>query len=158
MILIAIPAAILLIAHLGLFSGPAPTDLGVEKNRLKPPSETQNSVSSQAEFFLNSNADASYAKIDPFNYRGSGKAAFAALKEVISANFKEAKLITEKENYLHYEFKTDLIKFTDDVEFLLNENENYIHFRSASRLGRKDFGKNRERMEEIRKKFVESNK
>lgn len=158
LILIAILTIIFLIAQLGLFSGRAPTDLGVEKNRLRPPSKTQNSVSSQAEFFYKSDADTTYAKIEPFNYKGSGKAALTTLKEVISTNFNEAKFITENETYLRYEFKSGLMKFTDDVEFLLNENENYIHFRSASRLGQKDFGKNRERMEEIRKKFIELNK
>ena len=38
----------------------------------------------------------------------------------------------------------------DDVEFLLDEGASVIHVRSASRLGRKDFGVNRARIEAIR--------
>lgn len=155
---IAIVAVIIILAQVGIFTGKVPQDLGVEKNRLKAPSATENSVSSQAEFFNKTEANVEYAKIEPFNYKGSGKAAIVTLKEVISTNFKEARLVSETETYLQYEFKSSLMKFIDDVEFLLNENENYIHFRSASRTGRKDFGKNRERMEEIRKKFLEVNK
>lgn len=158
LVLIAAPAVVILLAQFGLFSGRPPADLGVVNNRLKAPSKNENSVSSQAEFFYKTESNVDYAKIQPFNYKGNGKTAFANLKEVISTNFKEAKLIEEKENYLRYEFKSALMKLTDDVEFLLNENENYIHFGSASRVGQKDFGRNRRRMEEIRQKFRELNK
>lgn len=149
---------IIMLAQFGLFSARPPQDLGFNNNRLKAPSANENSVSSQADLFSNTAANIKYAKIEPLNYRGSGKVAFAALKQQISNSFKEARLIEENENYLRYEFKTGIMKFTDDVEFLLNQNENYIHFRSASRLGKNDFGTNRERIEEIRKKFKELNK
>lgn len=155
--LFAVLVLIILLAQLGIFSGSAPADLGVSSNRLQAPTKSENSVSSQAYYFNKTEANVNYAQIEALNYKGNGKTALANLKEVISSNFKEAKLIAENENYLRYEFKSGLMKFTDDVEFLLNENENYIHFRSASRLGRKDFGKNRERIEEIRKKFIELN-
>ena len=46
-----------------------------------------------------------------------------------------------------------LLKFTDDVEFVLDEPASVIHMRSASRLGRKDLGANRTRLEAIRNKF-----
>ena len=145
---------ILVLAQIGLFSGSPPVDLGIINNRLKVPTKNENSVSSQAIYFNQSEANVDYAKIEPFTYKGEGKVALTKLKEVVSTNFKEAKLITDGENYLYYEFKTSLMKFTDDVEFLLIQNGNRIDFRSASRLGRKDFGKNRQRMEAIRKKFV----
>lgn len=150
---------VLLIAlgQLGLFSGSAPENLGAERGRLVPPTTAKNSVSSQADYFNNTSANTQYAKIEPLNYRGLGKAALIQLKELINSSYTEASLIKESENYLRYEFRTSLMKFTDDVEFLLNENENYIHFRSASRIGQKDFGRNRERMEEIRKKFLKLN-
>jgi uncharacterized protein (DUF1499 family) len=44
--------------------------------------------------------------------------------------------------------------FVDDVEFLLDEKARVIHVRSASRLGRKDFGVNRERIEAIRARMA----
>ena len=41
------------------------------------------------------------------------------------------------------------MRFKDDLEFLILPEEKKIHFRSASRLGKSDLGKNRERLKEI---------
>ena len=60
-----------------------------------------------------------------------------------------ATVIEEKPNYLYAEFRTKLLGFVDDVEFLLGDG--VIHVRSASRLGRRDFGVNRRRIESLRK-------
>lgn len=138
----------------GLLSGNVPPDLGVISGRLKAPSKTENSVSSQAELFSAQEFDVDYAKISALKFEGDGQAALAKLKQLISSDFTEATLVAENETYLRYEFKTNLMRFTDDVEFLLSEKENLIHFRSASRLGRKDLGKNRARMESIREKLA----
>jgi uncharacterized protein (DUF1499 family) len=40
--------------------------------------------------------------------------------------------------------------FVDDVEFLVDPVKGVVHVRSASRLGRRDFGVNRERVERLR--------
>jgi uncharacterized protein (DUF1499 family) len=40
--------------------------------------------------------------------------------------------------------------FVDDVEFLHDPAKGVVHVRSASRLGRRDFGVNRERVERLR--------
>lgn len=72
------------------------------------------------------------------------------LEKVMDVN---AKLTEEKENHLRYEFKTRIGKFEDDVEFLFDKKTKKIHFRSASRKGWWDMGKNRRRMKKIRKKF-----
>ena len=40
--------------------------------------------------------------------------------------------------------------FVDDLEFWLNPTQAVIEVRSASRLGREDFGANRARLERIR--------
>ena len=50
------------------------------------------------------------------------------------------------------ELRTTL--FVDDAEFLLDPVNRVIHVRSASRLGYSDLGKNRSRMEEIRRQFA----
>ena len=47
-------------------------------------------------------------------------------------------------------FSSIYVIFKDDVEFYLPDGEGTIHFRSASRLGTSDLGKNRERMEAFR--------
>lgn len=50
--------------------------------------------------------------------------------------------------YLHAEYESDWLKFVDDVEVIVQDN--VIHFRSASRLGRSDFGVNSARFERIK--------
>ena len=45
------------------------------------------------------------------------------------------------------------MKFVDDVEFWFNPVEQVIEVRSASRLGAKDLGTNRDRVEAIRRRL-----
>ena len=42
------------------------------------------------------------------------------------------------------------MRFVDDVEFWADPASGVVHVRSASRVGRKDFGVNRARIEAIR--------
>ncbi|MBL4795372.1 MAG: DUF1499 domain-containing protein [Pseudomonadales bacterium] len=53
--------------------------------------------------------------------------------------------------YLKVEFKSKLLKFVDDTEFLIGDKS--IQIRSASRLGYSDMGVNRKRLEKIRREF-----
>ena len=59
-------------------------------------------------------------------------------------------LLTETDDYLHYQVTSWLFRFKDDVEFKIDLKNQQSHFRSASRLGISDFGANRKRMEHIR--------
>ena len=112
---------------------------------LGPCPSSPNCVSTQA-------PDEGHA-IVPFRYRKSRAEAKEALKEVIRS-LPRTKLVEEDESYLHYEFTRLLLRFVDDVEFLLDDEAKTIHFRSASRTGYGDFGVNRKRMEQVRV-FVE---
>jgi uncharacterized protein (DUF1499 family) len=87
--------------------------------------------------------------IAPFRYRKSRAEAKESLKEIVRT-LSRTKLVEEDESYLHYEFTSLLLRFVDDVEFLLDDESKTIHFRSASRTGYGDLGVNRKRMEEIR--------
>ena len=49
---------------------------------------------------------------------------------------------------------TRLGKFTDDIEFLIDPTAKLIHFRSASRIGYGDFGKNKRRMKKIKSDWI----
>lgn len=89
--------------------------------------------------------------IAPFRYQRSKTEAKEALKGVI-LSLPRTRLVEENETYLHYEFTSLLLRFVDDVEFLFDDEAKTIHFRSASRVGHSDFGVNRRRMEEIRKR------
>ena len=64
-------------------------------------------------------------------------------------------LVEARERYLHAVFTTRMLRFRDDVEFLFDPEARVIHFRSASRVGYRDFGTNRRRMEHISNRFRE---
>ena len=72
------------------------------------------------------------------------------LKKLLAGR-KDTKVIEESDGYLLVEFHTTL--FIDDGEFLLDRERKVIHLRSASRIGYWDLGKNRSRLEEIRREF-----
>lgn len=54
-------------------------------------------------------------------------------------------------NYLSAVFKSSVFGFADDFEASVDAAGGMLHIRSASRVGRDDFGANRERIEAIRK-------
>jgi len=88
--------------------------------------------------------------MEPLSYSGTDADALKKLKSVVET-YENATLIEENNAYLHYEFVTKIGKFTDDVEFLLDSEKKLIHFRSASRKGYGDFGKNKRRMKSVQK-------
>lgn len=56
-------------------------------------------------------------------------------------------------NYIYAEFKSRTLGFVDDVEFFLPEEQAVLHVRSASRVGYDDLGKNKRRVEWVRKQL-----
>ena len=138
----------LLAGQLGLLRGSAPSRLGLQEGRLKPPSKTPNSVSSQADLWPD-HPQREYARIVPFPVGANADAAWARLREHIAA-LPGAEVVKSEGDYLHAQFSTRWLKFTDDAEFWLDRSAGVIHVRSASRLGRKDYGVNRARIEALR--------
>lgn len=88
----------------------------------------------------------------PIQFQISEDEAIEKLEQILEMN-PRATLIKKESNYLHYEFKTKIGKFIDDVEFIVDGEKKEIHFRSASRKGYGDFGKNKRRMRKFRKKW-----
>ena len=129
---------------MGLFSGTRPDNLGVHDGRLAPPRRTPNNVNSQ----IDRNVDAEHY-IEPLRYAGDARHTWAALRHVVD-RMPRVKVVTSEPNYLYAEFSSKLMGYVDDTEFYLDEKTGVIHVRSASRLGRSDFGVNRERIESIR--------
>ena len=149
-------ALVLVIAgQLGLLAGKAPSRLGVTDGRLKPPSSTPNSVSSQASLYPDHPQQA-YAAIAPLTFKGDGAAAIKQLAQVLT-QMPRTVIVTQNADYLYAQNTTALLKFTDDVEFWLDKPNHVIQARSSSRLGRKDFGVNRARVEAVRTAFAEVN-
>lgn len=63
----------------------------------------------------------------------------------------------EEPRYLHAHVRSTIFGYVDDVEFRLDTEQKRIHVRSASRIGRSDFGINRKRIEHVRA-MMEKNK
>lgn len=122
-----------------------PTNLGVKDGRLTACPASPNCVCTQAE-------DAEH-RIDAIRFNGSKADALARLKRAI-ATLPRTAIMTESADYLHVECTSLIFRFIDDVEFWIDEPNQTIHFRSASRVGRSDFGVNRKRMEAIRRVFA----
>jgi uncharacterized protein (DUF1499 family) len=125
---------------LAVFSGTRPDNLGVKDGRFAACKPTPNCVSSQAD-----PADQSHY-VEPIAYSGTMQELRRAVESMTRAT-----VIREEGNYLYAEYKSALMGYVDDVELLLDEKARLIHVRSASRLGRSDFGVNRKRIEALRR-------
>ena len=144
--------AILLI-QLGALSGRRPDDLGVRDGRLKPPSQTPNSVSSQAALHPG-HPQRVYAEIAPLPFKPGGAGASMDALAAVLAGMPGIRVVQQTPDYLYAQAQTRWLKFTDDLEFWANPARNALELRSASRLGRRDFGVNRERIEVIRAAYL----
>lgn len=147
---VVLAAAVVGAGQLGLLAGSTPA-LGVSNGRLKPPSPNPNSVSSQTALYPEHPQQA-YAVIAPLKITGDGEAAMARLAVLLRQSAGTV-IVTQQPTYIYAQCSTPVLRFTDDVEFWLDKPNGVIQFRSASRLGRKDFGVNRARMETIRARF-----
>ena len=147
--LAALAALVLLAGQLGAFSGRAPTDLGVRDGRLKPPSQTPNSVSSQAGLWPG-HAQREAAQIAPLPLLPAGAQATMRRLRAVVEDTPGALVVIGNERYLRAQFTTRWMGFVDDAEFWLDPDAGVVQLRSASRLGRRDFGVNRARIETIR--------
>lgn len=126
-----------------VFAGRRPDYLGVKDGRLARCKRTPNCVSSQAD-----PGDAEHY-IAPIVFQGSSFEALAAVRKAVE-RMPRAMVVRSEASYLYAEFRSRLMGFVDDVEFLCDEGAGLVHVRSASRLGRRDFGVNRERVETLR--------
>jgi uncharacterized protein (DUF1499 family) len=153
---VATLAALLPIAigQAGLLRGKPPADMGVRDGRLEPPSTTPNSVTSQADLWPG-HPQRAYAGIAPFAFTGDGANALGRLRAAVEAT-PGARVVEARADYLRAEFETRWLRFTDDAEFWLDQDAGLIHLRSASRLGRWDFGVNRARAEALRARLAAS--
>ena len=131
-----------------MLAGTRPVNLGVKEGRLAPCPATPNCVCSQAD----AAGDPDHY-IAPLSAAAPPAAAWEALRSVLRDAPRVA-LIEDRPGYLRAEFTSRLLGFVDDAEFHLDQRAGVIHVRSASRLGRRDFGVNRRRIEDIRSKLA----
>lgn len=128
---------------LALTAAALPAQEPARMTKLKPCPSTPNCVSTQA-------TDAS-KRMDPISFSGPPAEAQAKLLAILQKPRVE---VTEsREGYIHAVFTTRLMRYRDDVEFLIDPEAHLIHFRSASRVGTSDLGTNRRRMKGLIRDF-----
>ena len=123
-----------------MFGGPN-GPVGLVEGRLRPCPSSPNCVCSQDE-------DAGH-QIEPLRFAGPPREAWERLHDLV-LKLPRTRVVSREDRYLHVEFTTLLMRFVDDVEFLLDKTTSVIHVRSASRIGHSDLGANRKRIEAIR--------
>jgi uncharacterized protein (DUF1499 family) len=151
-IVIVVPLLLLAAGQFGWLRGTPPAERGLRDGKLKPPSRTPNSVSSQAGSWPDGEYASAYAQIEPLKFSGDPAAAMNRLRDVLQ-QWPGARIVDSRADYIAAEFETRWLRFVDDAEFALDADARVIHVRSKSRLGRKDFGVNRARVEALRAKL-----
>ncbi len=114
---------------------------------LEPCPSSPNCVSSQAR-------DCHF--IAPLAITGKPEEAFEKLRKILERR-PDTSIVSDDGKIIRVEFRTTL-GFVDDGIFALDAENRVINIRSASRIGYWDFGKNRRRMEEIRKEYQSQEK
>lgn len=126
-----------------VFSGKRPQNLGVRDGRFASCGRRLNCVSSQAD-----PADLQ-RYVAPIALRGDAAQAIATARRAVQGMARAA-VVRQEGSYLHAEFRSKWMGFVDDVEFFYDGSAGLLHVRSASRLGRRDFGVNRARVAALR--------
>ncbi|MBL8848101.1 MAG: DUF1499 domain-containing protein [Planctomycetaceae bacterium] len=140
-VLLVLAAWPLYMTALAVYSWQRP-ELGPVRGTLQPCTAKPNCVCSQ-----NSPADRT---VDALPIGAATPAvAFDRARDCVESLPRVA-LITASPGYARYECCTQLFRFADDIELLLDEPAGVIHIRSASRVGYSDMGVNRKRVEAIR--------
>ena len=121
------------------------TNPGVVDGKLRPCPDMPNCVCST------DSAPAHF--IEPLAFTGAPETAMSRLKAVL-AGLPRTRVVAEEADYLHAECTSLIFRFVDDLEFSVDRLEKKIHVRSASRVGKYDFGVNRRRVEAIRRAFA----
>ena len=129
-----------MVASRPMFSWKRPADLGVKDGRLAPCKRTPNCVCSQAD-----PQDPEHY-IAPIAFKGPAPELRKAVESM-----ERSTVIAAEGGYLYAEFRTRLMRYVDDLELWYDERAGRVHVRSASRLGRRDFGVNRNRVEALRR-------
>jgi uncharacterized protein (DUF1499 family) len=124
-----------------------PAGLGARDGKLSPCPGTPNCVCSQ-------DTPSPRHAIDPLTFDDGPDEAWERLKGILTA-WPRTRIVTDGDSYLHAECASQVFRFVDDVECVLDRNAKVIHIRSASRAGRSDLGINRRRVEAIRQAFQE---
>ena len=123
-----------------------PESIGANRGMLAPCPDKPNCVSSFAE-------DAEH-QVPAIRLADAPAAAWQGLQSLLAAD-GSAEIMTSGDDYIHVVYTSTIMRYRDDVEFILFADDAEIAFRSASRIGHADLGVNRDRIEAIRSQLVD---
>jgi uncharacterized protein (DUF1499 family) len=145
--------ALVVVMFVGFFiyvtiSNKLPEGLGVTDGELMPCPSSPNCVSTQA-----SVEDVEHYA-EPVVYTGNRMKTQLSIESFMLGK-GNVHLVSSTLGYVHFEVKSPLVGYIDDVEFYLPAADSVVHIRSASRVGYSDFGVNRERVRQIQSLLVD---
>lgn len=90
--------------------------------------------------------------VSALNFQGDKHAAWEKAKMAVQAT--GGKAVSVSDDYIAAIYTSRFFRFVDDLELRLDSAAQRIQIRSASRVGRSDFGVNARRVEQLRKYFI----
>ena len=124
-------------------SGTRPVDLGVVDRSLPDCPDTPNCVSSDEDPLDEQHY------VEALSAAGDSAVVWAAVRAAV-LDLPRTTIVSETGDYLYAESVSRVFRFVDDLEVHWRPAEGVVAVRSASRIGRKDFGVNRKRVEQLR--------
>ena len=138
---------VLLVVSLALgCGGRMPESIAASRGMLAPCPDKPNCVSSFSE-------DTEH-QIPAIRLAGTPAATWQGLQSMLATD-GSAEIMTSSDDYLHVVYTSTIMRYRDDVEFILFADDGEIAVRSASRVGHSDLGVNRDRVEAIRSRLVD---
>jgi uncharacterized protein (DUF1499 family) len=131
----------------GCSSSPQVDMLGLHNGQLRPCPSSPNCASSQA--------NDSKHQVLPLKLQMAPEQSWQQVKSIITA-LPRTRIVTATYEYLRAECRSAVFGFIDDLELHLRPKEGRIEVRSLARLGYYDFGVNRKRVQELRKKLQDA--
>ncbi len=114
---------------------------GLIDQRLSPCPDTPNCINSEFD-----NTTAHYFPPIPYQEQDTE----TLISRILSAIKESGGIITEQQDsYIAATYSSKLFRYIDDFEVRIDKAGQKIHIRSASRVGRSDFGINRKRAEQF---------
>jgi len=140
-ITVIILTGVIYFIYLG-FKSQTGTPIGLIDNRLSPCPSTPNCICTEYP-----NDESHFTEAITFSAENADSV------PTIMANAIEQTggVITKAENnYIAATYTSKLFRYVDDFEVRIDKNKQLIHMRSASRVGKSDFGANLKRIESLR--------
>lgn len=139
-------AGLFFFRHLGTKSADMTMQLGVTNGQLTAMPTTPNAVSSQT--------DIKDKYVAPLPMQGTVQQTKNKILQCLQEMGNNT-IASQDADYVHAVFVTPFMQYHDDVEFYIDPQSQNVQFRSASRVGKSDFGANRARYEKFKALYLQ---